>query len=54
MIEPVSGSIFDKGYVTDIVLLNMVVQTEENAQAGLGKDCVCWLENDVIAGNIPV
>ena len=30
-----------------------IVQTEKNAQAGLSEDCVCRLEKDVIAGDIP-
>jgi hypothetical protein len=50
MLNPVSGSIFDKGNVTDIILV--IVQAEKNAQAGLGNDRVCRLENDVIPGDI--
>jgi hypothetical protein len=53
MLNPVSGSVFDKGNVTDIILVNVIIQTEENAQAGLGEDRVCRLEDDVIPGDIP-
>ena len=53
MVEPVSGSVFDKGYVTGIVLVSAIVQTEKNTQARLRENCVCGLENDVVAGNIP-
>jgi hypothetical protein len=54
MVEPVSGSIFDKRNVIDIILVrNAIVQTEENAQAGFGKDRVRRLEKNVIAGDVP-
>jgi hypothetical protein len=51
--DPVSGSVFDKGDFRDNILKNAIVQMEKNAQAGLGEDCVCRLENDMIAGDIP-
>jgi hypothetical protein len=53
MVDPVSGSVFDKGSVIDIILVNAIVQTEKNSQAGLREDCVCGLENDMIAGDVP-
>jgi hypothetical protein len=53
MVDPVLGSVFDKGNVTDITLANVIAQSEKNAQACPGKDCVCRLEKDVIAGDIP-
>jgi hypothetical protein len=37
----------------DVLLVNAIAQMEENAQAGLGKDCVGRFEKDVIAGDIP-
>jgi hypothetical protein len=53
MVEPVLGSVFDKGKVTGIFLVNAIVQTEKNDHAGLGEKGVCGLEKDVIAGDIP-
>jgi hypothetical protein len=53
MVEPISGSVFDKRTVIDISRVNAIVQTEKNPQAGLGKDCVRRLENNVITGEIP-
>ena len=52
MVDPVSGGVFDKGGVIDVILVNAIVQTEKNAQAGLRKDCVCRLESDMIVGDI--
>jgi hypothetical protein len=53
MVHPVSGSVFAKRDVTDIILVNAIVQTEKNTQARLGQDCVCGLKDDVIPGDIP-
>jgi hypothetical protein len=53
MVDPVSGSVLDKGNVTDINLANVIAQSEKNAQAGLHEDCMCRLEDYVITGNIP-
>ena len=52
MFDPVSGSVLNKRDVTNIPPVNAIVQTEKNAQAGLGKDCMCRYESDVIAGDI--
>jgi hypothetical protein len=52
MVEPVLGSVFDKGNVAHIVLVHAIVHTEKNAHAGLGEDDMCRLEKDVIAGDI--
>ena len=52
MAKPVLGGVFDKRNVTDITLMNAIVQTEKNAQARLREDRVCRLEDDVIAGDI--
>jgi hypothetical protein len=51
MVYPVSRSIFDER--VSVTNVNAIVQTKKNAQAGLDKDCVCRLENNVIAGDIP-
>jgi hypothetical protein len=48
MVDPMLGSVFDKRKVTDI---DVVVQPEKDAQAGLGEDRVCRLKKDVIAGD---
>jgi hypothetical protein len=53
MVEQVSSGVFDKWDATGITPVNAIVQTEQNAQAGLGEDCVCGLERDVIAGDNP-
>ena len=52
MVKPVSSTVFDKGYVTGIVLVNTIVQTKKNAQARLRENCVCRLEKNVIPGDI--
>jgi hypothetical protein len=52
VVKPVSGSVFDKRDATDIILVNVIVQTEKNAQARLGQDCVCGLKDDVVEGDI--
>jgi hypothetical protein len=53
VVDPVSGRVFNKRNVVDINLANVIVQTEKNAQASLGEDCVCRLDKDMIAGDIP-
>jgi hypothetical protein len=53
MVEPVLGSVFDKRNVTDIILVDAIVQTKKYPQAGLCKDCMCRLEDDVIPGDVP-
>jgi hypothetical protein len=53
MVDPVPGSVFDKRDVTDIIIVNAIVQPEKNAQAGLGKNCVSRLGKDVVPGDIP-
>jgi hypothetical protein len=52
MVEQVSRGVFDKRNVIDIILDNLIVQTE-NSQAGPGENYVSGLERDVIAGDIP-
>jgi hypothetical protein len=52
MVDPISGSVLDKRNITNVPLIDTIVQTKKNAQAGLGKNCVCRLEKDVIAGDI--
>jgi hypothetical protein len=52
MLDPVLGSVFGKRNVANIILVNVTVQTEKYSQAGLGDDCVCRLERDVIPGDI--
>jgi hypothetical protein len=39
MVEQVSGRVFDKRNFPDILPVNVNVQTEKNAQAGLSEDC---------------
>jgi hypothetical protein len=53
MVDPVLGSVSGKRNVTDIILVNVFIQAEKDPQAGLGEDCVCRLENNVIPGDIP-
>src|SRR6267154_6777473 len=53
MVEQALRGVFYKRNVIHIILDNAIVQTEKNAQAGLGENCVCRLESDVIAGDIP-
>jgi hypothetical protein len=53
MVDPVTGGVFEKGNVIEIIFVDAIVQSEKNTQAGLREDCVCRLEEDVIAGDIP-
>jgi hypothetical protein len=48
MLDPVSGSIFGKGNVFGVRGRNVIVQTEENAKGGLGKECVGGLGKNMI------
>jgi hypothetical protein len=52
MVEQVLRSVSNKRNATGILPVNAIVQTEKNAQAGLGEDCVCGFESDVIARDI--
>ena len=52
MSNPVFGCIVRKRDISGIFLVNLIVQTEYNAQAGLSEDRVCRLGKDVIAGNV--
>ena len=53
MADPVSGSVFDKRNVADIMLVNAIVEAEKSAKACLREGCVRRLERDVIARDIP-
>src|SRR6266852_2062510 len=53
MVEQVPSSVFDERNATGVPPVNAIVQTEQNAQAGLREDYVCGLEGDVIEGDIP-
>jgi hypothetical protein len=52
MVEQVLRGVFDKRNVIVMIPDNASVQTEKNAQAGLGENRVCRLESDVIPGDI--
>jgi hypothetical protein len=49
MVDPVSRGILGKGKVFYGILVDLVIESKEDAEANMCKESVCWFGKDVIA-----